>query len=131
MAEELEWLSDHCSVMEREAEAAENESKKVKLCELMAEHLDEVFPGIITGVTSFGAYVQLDNTAEGMVHVSRMNDDYYRFDAARFELQGERKGRAFRLGQTVEVRIVDVSVSDRRIDMEWVRDSASRAPVLS
>ena len=119
MAEELEWLADHCSVMEREAEAAENESKKVKLCELMAEHLDEVFPGIITGVTSFGAYVQLDNTAEGMVHVSRMSDDYYRFDAERFELQGERRGRAYRLGQSVEVRIVDVSVSDRRIDMEW------------
>ena len=119
MVAELEWLADHCSVMEREAEAAENESTKVKLCALMAEHIDEVFPGIITGVTSYGAYVQLDNTAEGLVHVSAMKDDYYRFDAERFELEGEKRGGKWRLGQTVEVRIVDVSVSDRRIDMEW------------
>ncbi|MDO8949617.1 MAG: ribonuclease R [Actinomycetota bacterium] len=119
MVPELEWLADHCSVMEREADSAENESKKVKLCELMAEHIDEVFPGIITGVTSFGAYVQLDNTAEGLVHVTAMKDDYYRFDAERFELWGENKGGAWRLGQSVEVRIADVSVSDRRIDMQW------------
>lgn len=119
MAEELEWLSDHCSVMEREAEAAENESKKVKLCELMAEHIDEVFGGIITGVTSFGAYVQLDNTAEGLVHVTAMKDDYYRFDGERFLLHGENSGAVYRLGQAVEVRIVEVSVSDRRIDMQW------------
>jgi ribonuclease R len=119
MVPELEWLADHCSVMEREAESAENESKKVKLCELMAGHIDETFGGIITGVTGYGAYVQLDNTAEGMVHVSAMKDDYYRHDAERFELVGEKNGGTWRLGQAVEVRIVDVSVSDRRIDMEW------------
>jgi ribonuclease R len=105
--------------MEREAEAAENDSVKVKLVQLMAEHIGEVFPGIISGVNSHGVYVQLDNTAEGFVHVMRMNDDFYRLDAERHLLQGERHGRTWRLGQEVEVRIVDAAPSDRRIEMEW------------
>ena len=96
MANELEWLADHCSVMEREAESAENDSVKVKLCELMAEHIGEEWPGIISGVTPHGCYVQLDNTAEGLVHVSAMADDYYRLDAERFLLYGERMGKTWR-----------------------------------
>ncbi len=120
MVPELEWLAEHCSVMEREAESAEDDSVKVKLCELMAEHLGEEFAGIISGVAPHGCYVQLDNTAEGLVHVTAMADDYYRLDAERFLLYGEATGRTWRLGQEVAVRIVDVVLSDRRIDMEWV-----------
>jgi ribonuclease R len=119
MVPELEWLAEHSSVMEREAEAAENDSVKIKLCELMAEHIGEVFPGIITSVTPYGAYVSLDNTAEGLVHVSAMKDDYYRLDAERFLLYGENAGKVWRLGASVSVRIVDVALSDRRIEMEW------------
>jgi ribonuclease R len=119
MVPELEELAEHSSVMEREAESAENESVKVKLTEMMAGHVGEVFPGIISGVTSHGAYVQLDNTAEGLVHVMRMGDDYYRFDGERFMLVGERSGKTWRLGQEVEVRITDAVVSERRIEMEW------------
>lgn len=119
MVANLEELADHSSYMEREANAAEMDSVKVKLVALMADHIGEVFPGIISGVTSHGAYVQLDNTAEGMVHVARMTDDHYRFDGERFMLQGERNGRSWRLGQEVEVRIVDAVPSDRRIEMEW------------
>jgi ribonuclease R len=105
--------------MEREADAAEKDSTKVKLTELMAAHVGEVFPGIISGVTSHGAYVQLDNTAEGLVHVSRMKDDYYEFDAERFLLRGSRSGKSWRLGQQVSVRITETIVSERRIEMEW------------
>jgi len=119
MIAELEGLAEHSSIMEREAESAENDSVKVKLVELMGEHIGEVFPGIISGVTSHGVYVQLDNTAEGFVHVMRMRDDYYRLDAERHLLYGERNGRTWRLGQEVEVRIVDAAPSDRRIEMEW------------
>jgi ribonuclease R len=119
MVAELTELAEHSSVMERESESAENESVKVKLTELMAAHIGEVFPGIISGVTSHGAYVQLDNTAEGLVHVMRMADDYYRFEAERFMLVGERSGRTWRLGQEVQVRITDAIPSDRRIEMEW------------
>jgi ribonuclease R len=118
MVPELDWLATHSSIMEREAESAENESVNAKLCELMAEHIGEVFDGIIANVTTFGMFVQLPNTAEGLVHVQTMLDDYYRFDAERFLLYGERKGNAYRLGERVKVRVTDVAVGDRRIDLE-------------
>ncbi|MBI5232217.1 MAG: RNB domain-containing ribonuclease [Coriobacteriales bacterium] len=118
MAPELEWLADHSSFMEREAEVASNETVRYKLTELMADKIGEVFPGIITGVQSFGLFVQLQNTAEGLVHVESMTDDYYRLDAERFMLQGEERGRSFRLGQALRVRIVSVSVAESRIDFE-------------
>lgn len=118
MVPELEWLAEHSSVMEREAESAEDESQKVKLVALMAEHLGDSFEGIITGVTGFGLFVQLDNTAEGLVHVESMADDYYRFEPERFLLRGDRTGATYRLGQQVTVRVVDANVAERRIDFE-------------
>ncbi len=120
MAPELEWIAEHSSTMEREAEMAEDDSVRFKLCELMAEKVGEVFPGLITGVQSFGMFVQLENTAEGLVHVQRMTDDYYRLEAERFMLVGQDRGRTYRLGQKVRVRIVDVSAAQSRIDMELV-----------
>lgn len=118
MVPELAWLAEHSSTMEREAEAAEDDSQKVKLVALMSEHLGEVFDGIVTGVMGFGLFVQLENTAEGLVHVEAMTDDYYRLDAERFMLWGENKGLTYRLGQQVKVRILDASVAERRLDFE-------------
>jgi len=118
MIPELEWLTEHSSVMEREAQAAEEDSQKVKLVALMARHLGEEFDGIVTGVMGFGLFVQLDNTAEGLVHVESMADDYYRLDTERFMLWGENKGAVYRLGQQVRVRVLDASVTDRRLDLE-------------
>lgn len=118
MAGELEWLAEHSSVMEREAEAAEDASVRIKIAQLMAEHVGEEFDGIITGVSSFGFFVQLDNTAEGLVHVRAMGDDYYRFDAERFLLYGEERGKIYRLGERTRVRIANVVVSEGRIEME-------------
>ena len=115
---ELAWLAEHCSLMEREAEMAEKDSVRFKLCELMADHIGEVFDGIVTGVANFGLFVQLDNTAEGLVHSDAMPDDYYRYEAARFMLVGDKRGDTYRLGQSVKVRIVNVSPGDARIDME-------------
>jgi ribonuclease R len=115
---ELQWLAEHSSLMEREAETAEDDSTKLKLTELMADHVGEEFDGIITGVTPFGFFVQLSNTAEGLVHVEALLDDYYRYDAERFWLKGDERGRTYRLGQEVRVRIVDTSVSERRIEFE-------------
>ena len=85
----------------------------------MKGRIGEEFDGIISSVSSFGAFVMLDNTAEGLVHVTAMSDDYYRFDAERFLLWGENNGKQWRLGQSVRVRIVDVALADRRIEMEW------------
>ena len=118
MVAELKWLADHSSTMEREAEWAENDSVKLKLVELMADHIGEEFDGVITGVSSFGMFVSLPNTAEGLVHVSTMAGDYYRFDAQRFLLWGENHGSTYRLGDQVRVRITDAVPGDMRIDME-------------
>lgn len=118
MVPELAWLAEHSSTMEREAEAAEDDSQKVKLVALMADHIGEVFDGIITGVMGFGIFVQLENTAEGLVHVEAMTDDYYRLDAERFMLWGENKGLTYRLGQEVKVRVLDASIPERRLDFE-------------
>jgi ribonuclease R len=118
MADELGWLAEHCSYAEREAEMAEGDSVRIKLCELMSDRLGEVFTGIITGVQPFGLFVQLENTAEGLVHVESMADDWYRLDADRHMLVGESTGRSYRLGMPVRVRILNVIVSETRIDME-------------
>lgn len=115
---ELEWLVEHCSEMEREAEAAEGDSVRVKLAEFMAEYVDEVFEGLITGVHSFGLFVQLDNTAEGLVHVSTMSDDYYHLEPERFMLVGEEHRRVYRLGQRMRVRILGVRPSEGLMDFE-------------
>ena len=121
MAPELEWLAEHSSAMEREAAMAEDDSVKYKLCELMVGHVGEEFDATITGVATYGLFVQLDNTAEGLVHVDSMGKEVFRFDAQRFLLQGEGKGKTYRLGQTVRARIVSVTLSDTRIDFELVQ----------
>ncbi len=118
MVPELAWLAEHSSYMEREAEMAEDDSVKYKLCELMAAHIGDVFDAFITGVTTFGMFVQLENTAEGLVHVDTMTDDRYRLDATRLLLYGEDRGRVFRLGQPVRVRLIDALISESRLDFE-------------
>jgi ribonuclease R len=118
MIPELGWLAEHSSFMEREAEMAENDSTRYKLTELMGEHIDEEFPGLITGVANFGLFVQLDNTAEGLVHVDSMPGGPYRYDGPRHVLFSEKRSEVFRLGERVKVRIISVSLADSRIDME-------------
>jgi len=118
MVPELGWLAEHSSFMEREAEMAEDDSVRFKLCQLMAEHVGEVFSAVITGVQTFGLFVQLDNTAEGLVHVDSMKGDYYRYDPQRFMLYGEDRGERYRLGQQLSVRLVSVSVAEARMDFE-------------
>ncbi len=118
MVPELAWLAEHSSYMEREAEMAEDDSVKYKLCELMAAHIGDVFDAFITGVTTFGMFVQLENTAEGLVHVDTMTDDRYRLDTTRLLLYGEDRGRVFRLGQPVRVRLIDALISESRLDFE-------------
>lgn len=118
MVPELGWLTEHCSFMEREAEMAEDDSVRFKICELMSEHVGEVFDAFVSGVTTYGLFVQLENTAEGLVHVESMADDHYRFEATRFMLYGETTGKRYRLGQPVRVRLVNVTLSEARLDFE-------------
>jgi len=118
MTPELGWLAEHSSQMEREAAMAEMDSVRFKLCELMADHVGEEFDGIVTGVANYGLFIQLSNTAEGLVHSEALPGDHYRYESTRHMLVGDKKGDSYRLGQSVKVRITNVSPGDARIDME-------------
>lgn len=112
----LESVAASCSRNERKSEETERETTKLKKAEFMGRHLYEVYEGFISGVTNWGIYVELENTCEGLVHVSSMTGDYYRFDEAKYELVGEGSKRTFKLGDKVKVMVHDVDLAERTID---------------
>lgn len=116
--ERLPELAEHCSVREREAQGAERESVDAKMAQFMLGRVGEEFDAVISGVTSFGLFVELENSAEGLVLAAKLKDDYYRFEAERYLMRGERTGKVYRLGQSIRVRLVDVSVAKRELDFE-------------
>lgn len=116
LAAELPDIAGHSSGRERLAAEAEMETVKIKMAEYMAERVGEVFPGLISGVTSFGFFVQLENLIEGLVHVSSLTDDYYQFDEKGYALIGERTSRRFRLGDRVTVKVAGASAASREVD---------------
>ncbi len=116
----LPRLLQHASVMERLAMEAERESVDLKKVEFMEGKEGETFRGIISGVTSFGFFVELENTVEGLVHVTRLNDDYYTFDPARYSLVGEAGGKKYQLGDNVVVHLDKVNKEMRSVDFSPV-----------
>jgi ribonuclease R len=90
--------------------------------EFMQGKEGEVFPAIISGVASFGFFAELDNTVEGLVHVSTMADDFYQFDDTAYALIGKRTKRRFRLGDRVHVKVINVNLEERRIDFELAEE---------
>lgn len=116
-----EYLPDaaqQASIRERIAIDAERETQDLKMAEYMLEKIGEEYDGIVSSVTSFGIFVELPNTVEGMVHVSYLTDDYYRYDERAYALIGERTARVIRIGDRVRVRVKDVNLEERTIDFE-------------
>lgn len=109
-------------VTERRAEEAERETVKLKKTEYMKKHIGEEFEGVISGLTKWGAYVELPNTIEGLVHVVNMRDDHYEYWEEQYELIGEHTRRVYKLGQTVRVRAIAVDLQQRTIDFEFCED---------
>ena len=95
---------------------AERETTEMKEIEYMTQFVGDTFPGVISGVTAFGIFVELENGVEGLVHVSRMVNDYYEYVEEQYALIGERTKKAYRLGDEVEVVLVRASVEERNID---------------
>lgn len=114
--ESLGRIAKHSSERERIAEEAERETVELKMVEYMAEKVGEVFVGIISSVTPFGFFVELENTVEGLVHVSTLEDDFYRFDEKSITLRGERTKKVFRIGDRVRVKLARVNKDERQID---------------
>ncbi len=113
-------VADHSSIQERKAMEAERESVDLKKVEYMSNKVGLQFEGIVSGVTSFGFFVELKNSVEGLVRVSRMADDYYHFHEDKYALIGERTGKTYRLGDIVKVEVYRVNLDEREIDFVLV-----------
>lgn len=113
-------VAQQSSERERNAVDAERETDDLKKAEYMLQHMDEEFDGLVSSVASFGMFVELPNTIEGMVHISYLTDDYYDFHEKQYALIGQRTGRMFRIGDEVRVKVVNVNVDDHTIDFEVV-----------
>lgn len=116
----LPEVTKHASQMERRAEEAERETIRLKKAEYMEQHIGEVFAGVISSITKWGMYVELENTVEGLIHVTNMHDDHYDYYEDRFEMIGEHTRRSYKLGQKVYVRVLDTDRLQRTIDFELV-----------
>jgi ribonuclease R len=136
MSKELEtWeaAGAHCSANERRADEASRDVEAWLKCRFMREHLGEEYSGTVSAITSFGLFVTLDALyVEGLVHITELGGEYYRFDEVHQELRGERSGARYAVGTRVRVQVSRVDLDSRRIDFRLVRDdeighSASRA----
>ncbi|MFP4697683.1 MAG: ribonuclease R [Eubacteriales bacterium] len=115
-------IAKSCSENERRADEAERETEKLKKVEYMLKHIDEEFDGVISGVTSWGLYVELPNTVEGLVHVTALDDDYYIYDEEKHIFIGESTSKIYRLGDKVRIRVVAADKIQKTIDFELVNN---------
>lgn len=109
------------SNMEKRAEEIERESIKYKKCEYMQKFLMEEFDGVISGVNQYGLYVELENTVEGFIRISDLDDDYYIYHEQAYEVEGEKTRKKYRLGDKIRVRVIAVDKMTKTIDFYPVR----------
>ncbi|MFO7768715.1 MAG: ribonuclease R [bacterium] len=113
----LRETCEQASQRERSAMEAERESIKLKQVTYMEDHVGEVFPGIISGVTSFGVFVELEDlVVDGLIHISELDDDYYVYEEKSYRLVGERKRKQYRLGDRIVVKVVRADRTTRQLD---------------
>jgi ribonuclease R len=124
----MERLGAITSSHERRAEDATRDVEAWLKCQYMLEHIGNDYPGVITGVTNFGVFVQIPELLiDGLVHVTSLQNDYYKHDPGRMQLVGERTGRTYRLGDALHVQVQRVDMETRRIDFRLFEpDSAGR-----
>lgn len=112
----LPGVAKRCSDRERLADEAEREVDKMKKVEYMQAHIGEMYEGIISGVTSWGIYVELDNTVEGMIRLADMDDDQYEYQEEKYRVIGHYSGKEYSMGQTVKIRVIGADRLTRTID---------------
>lgn len=120
-AECMKDIGIQTSKMERQAVLLEREITDMKKAEYISKFINKRFDGIISSVTSFGLYISLPNTVEGLVHISALDDDYYHYDEKLMLLIGERKKRIFRIGDKVSVQVMGANIPDGEVDFKIVR----------
>lgn len=119
-ADVLDEIAIHSSETERRAVDAERDTDAMKKAEYMADHVGEEFEAVISSVLKFGMFVELPNTVEGLVHISRMNDDYYEYVDKFMALVGKNTKRTYKMGQPIRVKVVNVDVEQSAVDFEVV-----------
>lgn len=120
----LPQVADQTSKLERRADEAERDTDKLKKVEYMEKHIGEIFEGVISSITTWGMYVELPNTVEGMIRVTDLLDDYYYYDEEKYEMVGKDTGHTFKLGQKVKVVVAKTDKLTRQIDFILAEESA-------
>lgn len=118
LAEKTEFASKHSSETEKLAIELEREVEKMKKAEYMAYHVGEEFDAVISGITSFGIFAELENTVEGLIRMDDLDDDYYEHIPEKYELKGRRTGKTYTLGSKIKIRVRAVNTENREIDFE-------------
>ena len=122
-SEQLEEYCRHCSVMEKKAADAERTSVKYKQAEYLADKLGQVFPALISGVSKWGIYAEIeDSKCEGMIPIGSLKDDYYMLDEDNYQVIGRRHGRCYKLGYPVHIRVRKVDLLKKQIDFDLVEE---------
>jgi ribonuclease R len=130
-AEQWEAVGAHCSANERRADEASRDVEAWLKCRYMREHLGEEFSGAVSAVASFGLFVTLDQLyVEGLVHISELGGEYFRFDELRQEMRGERSGVRYVVGSRLRVQVSRVDLDGRKIDFRLVTDRVDDAAQL-
>ena len=125
-------LGTHCSQTERRADEATRDVMNWLKCYFMQDRVNEEYDGTISAVTSFGIFVALDDIfVEGLVHVSELGSDYFKFDATKHLMLGERTGRRYRLGDRVRVRVVRVDLDTARIEFKLAAETGTPSKLVS
>ena len=143
-AENMAWEAAglHCSANERRADEASRDVEAWLKCKYMYEHLGEEYSGVVTSATSFGLFVTLDAMyVEGLVHITELGGEYFRFDEVRQELRGERTGIRYAIGTRVDIQVSRVDLDGRKIDFRlvqsglpncyWTRDRTTAARAIA
>lgn len=131
-ATDMASLGEHCSFTERRADEATRDVLAWLKCEYMQDKLGEEFAGVISAVTPFGFFVELQGIfIEGLVHVSNLDQDYFHYDPIGYRLEGERTGKTYRLGDRVRVIVARVDLDERKVDLELVRGDSAQAATPS
>ena len=122
-AAEYEDYCKHCSIMEKKAADAERTSVKYKQAEFLADKLGQVFPALISGVSKWGIYAEIEgNKCEGMIPIGSLKDDYYMLDEDNYQVIGRRHGRCYKLGYPVHIRVRHVDLLKKQIDFDLVEE---------
>ena len=118
---DMQVIGENCSMTERRADEATRDAVDWLKCEYMQDKVGEEYDGLITSVTSFGIFVELDQIyVEGLVHVTSLQNDYYHFDAVKHRLVGERTNKVYRLSDRVRIKVLRVNLDEKKIDFELV-----------